>query len=210
MNPWTKFSYSLDEYPFPELVAASISEDDMSSLTSSGPRWTWETDQSSPWHRLFYAGFASWRSTYNNFVRAVIAPHVGEPFYYQATPTFRVHLPGNVAVGEFHVDAKYHHPQGEETFWLPLTDATGTSSVWVADDDDVLHLFEARPGDVMKFSAVTRRHGNKLNTTGRSRVSFDFRCLPVRCLPSIEGPPSEHAKLRFIPGGYYDSEKVNA
>jgi hypothetical protein len=60
----------------------------------------------------------------------------------------------------------------------------------------------------VRVSAVTLRHRNVVNRTGLSRVSFDFRCLPARLLPEVEGPPSEHAKLRFVPGEYYASELV--
>jgi hypothetical protein len=208
VKPWKKFSYDLGHWPFPELVALAIGEVDLTLLTLDGPRWTDRDDQKSPWHRVFYDAFPEWRWTYVRFVHEVVAPHVGEPFFYQAVPTFRVHLPGNVAVGTFHTDATYHHPLGEETFWLPLTDAHDSSSVWIADDADALHAVDARPGDVVRFSAVTRRHGNVVNRTGLSRVSFDFRCLPARLLPEVEGPPSEHAKLRFVPGGYYASELV--
>ena len=208
MTPWTTFTYSLDDYRFPEYVAAAIGEGDLTALSGVGPRWTWQTDQSSQWHRRFYAGFTRWREVYDRFVRIVVAPRVHEPFYYQATPSFRVHLPGNVAVGEFHTDERYHHPLGEDNFWVPLTDAAGTSSVWIADDDGVLRAVDAHPGQVVQFSAVTRRHGNVPNVTGRSRVSFDFRCLPVRCLPEVDGPPSRHARLRFIPGEYYAAQAV--
>jgi hypothetical protein len=117
-----------------------------------------------------------------------------------------VHLPDKVAVGTIHTDAQYHHPRGEETFWVPLTPAHDTNTVWIADDDDVLRPANVEPGQIVQFSAVTRRHGNQVNVTGRSRVSFDFRCLPVRLLPTVEGPPSENTKLRFRPGGYYADE----
>jgi hypothetical protein len=157
---------------------------------------------------LFYDGFMWWSATYAEFVHEVIAPHVGEPFYYQRVPTFRVHLPDNVAVGEFHTDAVYHHPPGEVTFWTPLTPAYDSCSVWIADDDDELHVVNANPGEVIEFSAVTRRHGNKLNVTGQSRVSFDFRCLPARLLPKVDESRTKHTRMRFIPGEYYALEKV--
>lgn len=182
--------------------------DDLSALHGDGPRWTDRDDQMSTWHRTFYDNIDMLTDLYRSFVYIVIAPLMGESFFYQKVPTFRVHLPGNVAVGNFHTDATYHHPLGETTFWTPMTPARDTSSVWIADDDDVLRAPSVMPGDIVEFSAVTRRHGNQLNTSGHSRVSFDFRCLPVRLLPDVEGPPSEHAKLRFIPGEYYASESV--
>jgi len=206
--PFTVRPYPLDEYPFPELVAESLGVDDLSNLSADLPRRTWRTDQQSPWHAAFYSGFEAWRELFTAFVGDVIGPLVSEPFYWQAVPTFRVHLPGNVAVGEFHTDAQYHHPVDERSFWLPLTPAYDTCSVWVEADDGVLHAPDVDPGHLVEFSAATRRHGNKINETGRTRVSFDFRVLPVRLLPPEEGAPTEHTRLRFVPGGYYAADAM--
>jgi hypothetical protein len=208
-QPWTLHDYPLIDYPFAELVADELHVDDLTGLSADLPQRTWRTDQQSPWHGLFYDGFTAWCWLFDLFVREVIGPLVGEPFYYQAVPTFRVHLPGNVAVGEVHTDAQYNHPPGEINYWLPLTPAADTASVWIQGDDGMLHAPDVEPGQFVEFSAVTRRHGNKINQTGRSRVSFDFRALPVRLLPLIEGPPTEHTKLRFVPGGYYAAEPIS-
>lgn len=206
--PWKMFDYELDEYPFPTLVRETLDVQDLGGINVELPLRTWQTDQQTPWHRDFYTIFPMWRSVYDRFVREVIAPRVGEPCYYQNVPTFRVHLPGNLAVGEFHTDAVYHHPSGEVTFWVPLTDAYDTCSVWVVDDEDEPRAVLARPGEVVEFSAVDRLHGNRINDTGRSRVSFDFRCLPVRLLPDEAGPPTKHTKMKFVPGEYYAAEAV--
>lgn len=202
-EPWTVLTYPMAHWPFTRFAAQSLKVNDLSRLTGTGPRWTWQTDQSSSFHQRLYAGFDAWRAAYDRFVRVVIAPHLDEPFYYQAVPTFRVHLPGNVAVGELHTDATYDHPPGEETFWVPLTSAFDTCSVWITDDDGVLRAPDVHPGDVVRFSAVTRVHGNKVNDTERSRVSFDFRCLPARLLPAVNDAVTWHTKMRFVPGEYY-------
>lgn len=209
MQPWKTFTYNINDYPFVELVELTLQVDDLISLKSDAPLRTWQTDQKSEWHASFYKYYASWRDLYDDFVRRIIAPHVGESFFYQNVPTFRVHEPGNLAVGEFHTDAIYHHPAGERTFWVPLTKAHGTASLWVEDDDGVPQCVDANVGDVVQFEAVTRRHGNFVNTTGHSRVSFDFRCLPMRMLPKVEGPPTKHTKMRFIPGEYYAETLVS-
>jgi hypothetical protein len=85
---------------------------------------------------------------------------------------------------------------------VPLTSAYDTSSVWIEDDDGVLQAPDVYPGQVVVFSSVSRVHGNRANTTGRARVSFDFRCLPTRLLPAEPGR-TQHTRMRFAPGGYY-------
>jgi hypothetical protein len=206
VTPWELFDYDLTEYPFPELVRLSLGVTSLYGLEADLPKRTWQTDQQSPWHPLFYGDFHTWQRVYDAFVREVVAERVEEPFYYQRVPTFRVQLPGNTAVGELHTDAQYHHPLDEVTMWLPLTAAHGSASLWVQDDDGELQCVNAWPGQIAEFSAAKRLHGNKLNDTGRTRVSFDFRVLPVRLLPTVEGPPTKHTRLRFVPGEYYAEE----
>lgn len=208
MIPWTLHRYSVHRYPFSEIVVNALGVRGLTTLAADLPRRTWQTDQQSPWHALFYASFEEWHDRFDDLVRKVIAPIINEPFYYQRVPTFRVQLPGNTAVGEFHKDTTYNHPADEQTFWLPLTDAGGTSSVWIEGDDGDLYAPSVIPGQIVQFSAATRSHGNVINETGQARVSFDFRCLPVRLLPKTEGPPTKHTKLRFVPGGYYATEVI--
>ena len=43
------------------------------------------------------------------------------PFSYQVIPTFRLGLPGNRFVGEYHTDAKYNHPDFELNFNMGLS-----------------------------------------------------------------------------------------
>jgi len=44
-------------------------------------------------------------------------------------------LPGNVAVGAFHNDAEFGHPEGEVNFIIPMTDSDNTGSVWVESEE---------------------------------------------------------------------------
>ena len=223
-EPWQVIDYDPDRWPFGELVADSlVSDEERAAFAGTrgrvtvtldclraelAPR-TWQTDQTSPWHPRFYAGFDAWRDTFEAFVRAVVAPTMHEPFAYQAVPTFRVQLPGNTAVGEWHTDATYGHPDGELSHWLPLTAAHDSASVWITGDDGRRQAPDTGPGQVIVFDAVNRVHGNLVNETGRTRVSFDFRTLPVRLLP--ERPKrTEHTKLPFALGGYYASEPIQA
>lgn len=214
-EPWIYREYDRVKWRFPDFTAWGLGYGAGTDLPSirgeeDAPLWQPRSDQKSKWHTRFYSFFPSWANQYQDFVHSVIAPFMGEPFYYQRIPTFRVHLPGNVAVGSMHTDAEYHHPAGEETFWVPMTPAYDSSTVWVADDCGELQPANATVGQIVQFSAVSRIHGNKVNETGQCRVSFDFRCLPTRLLPDVEGPPSENTKMRFVPGDYYTAEIVHS
>ena len=194
--------YSLSQYPFPALITELLGEKDLSMLRDEIPLRTRETDQQTRWHQRFYAAREIWGPLYINFVMGFVAAQFAEPFLFQAIPTFRVHLPWNVAVGEYHSDGDYGHPAGERNWWVPLTMAWGTSSVYLEEGKDRRRSIHAWPGDVVVFDAVTRRHGNEMNCEIFSRVSFDFRVLPCRLYRETQARSVNMGK-RFAPGEYY-------
>jgi hypothetical protein len=111
-----------------------------------------------------------------------VLPLAREDLCVQAVPTFRVHYPGLTAVREFHRDSDYFHQSGVLNYWIPLTRAAGDSTVWVetvagsAEYEPV----DLDPGELLGFDAVALRHGNHANSTGATRVRFDFRVIPRR------------------------------
>jgi hypothetical protein len=209
---WVLIKYSLADFDFPKVVSRALNQEKLSDIARSSrlPLLTRETDQQTPWHRELYAKFDSWKPLYTAFIHRFISNFFEQPFYYQATPTFRVHIPNNVAVGEFHTDTKYGHPDGEITFWLPLTPAFGTNSVWVesAPGTADYHPIIMQPGAMFVFDAGRLRHGNKINRTKSTRISFDFRCIPTDDL-IVTRSRSINTGLPFSPGGYYELNPVD-
>ena len=206
-------SYSLGDYDFPGVVATSLGESNLQEMgrNESVALRTRETDQRTHWHSLFYDGFDYWQWMYRSFICNVIAKLFFEPFYYQAIPTLRVHLPQNLAVGEFHTDRDYGHPEGEVTFWVPLTPAFDTNSIWIERNQGKgdFEAVAAEPGSIVIFDAAHRKHGNLVNETGRTRVSFDFRCLLVREYVDCVIPKrSINSRLAFAPGEYYAAQAL--
>jgi hypothetical protein len=206
------FSYPLADFDFPQALADLLGvPSDLACLGAGStlPRRTRETDQATDWHRLFYSRFASLARLYLRFITTVATPFFQDAFFYQAVPTFRIHLPGNLAVGEFHCDSDYGHPLDELTFWVPLTRAFATNSIWVESEPrrgDYCPV-EAEPGTYVVFDAARLRHGNRVNETGRTRVSFDFRCIAAPDLPHTVAK-SINAGLAFTPGEYYARESI--
>jgi hypothetical protein len=179
------FSYDSGQHDFRSLICGIFGTSRLESLHDSSIGILKRgNDQSTEFHRKFYENFTGdgdIHSAYLKFIDDVIAPIFGEPFCYQAVPTFRIHLPGNVAVGEFHKDGDYNHSPGEVNFWVPFTKASGTNSVFI---ETALGSGEFKPadvsyGEVLTFDAVRWLHGNRLNDSGQTRVSFDFRCVAM-------------------------------
>jgi len=200
---YTVLTYELTQYPFPALITELLGEKDLSFLRDELPLHTRATDQKTRWHERFYATRELWAPLYTDFVMEFVARQFSEPFLVQAIPTFRVHQPGNVAVGEYHSDGDYGHPAGETNFWLPLTRASGTSSVFLEEGPNRRRSISAWPGDVVVFDAIATRHGNEINGERFSRVSFDFRCLPYQLYRGEGEARSVNMGKRFAPGEYY-------
>ncbi len=138
---------------------------------------------------------------------------IEESFLYQKTPSFRIHLPDMMAVSEFHCDTdeNYNHPIGEINFIMPLTDMWDTNAVWAESErmKGDYRPMNTNFGQLLKFNGNMCRHGNKTNKTSKTRMSFDFRVLPISCTPAKGMNPvkfnsgSVYTKAKWEAGGYY-------
>ncbi len=177
--------YDPTRFDFVSVLRRIYGIDDLASLAPEAPLelLTWENDQSTDFHAAFYRVFDSEvRDLYREFVANLVPEVLGtKEFCFQRVPTFRVHLPNNMAVCEFHTDADFNHGPGEINFWVPFTRTWGTNTVWVEQEvgRGDYQPAELVPGQVVVFDGVHLRHGNKINDTGSTRVSFDFRCIPM-------------------------------
>ena len=195
-----KLEYDTERYPFCQVVSEILGRSDLDRLTPVDEIWKVGKDQASEYHAAFYSHLEDFLPLYRDFVRHVlfVERQQSRHILFQRVPTFRVHLPGNVAVGEQHRDGDYGHVDGEINYWVPVTDAWGTNTIWIGDEPQSVNY-----GEALIFDGVNLLHGNKLNDTGHSRVSFDFRLLPKRLYkPRTERSVS--AGVRFIVGEYWD------
>ena len=162
------------------------------------------------WHDKFYKDIKNnntFIGLYERFLNEHIATLFDEKFIFQKTPTLRVHLVDNWATPEFHVDTQdgYNHPPGENNFILPLTRCYGSNTVWVETEPNKGDYTPVvvEPGQVFQFSGGTLRHGNKINNTNETRISFDFRVMPLSKYDSKYPKTSATKKIKFIIGDYY-------
>lgn len=177
---------------------------DLSLLREVHPLFDRARDQSTDLHQRFYARWEdSWLAElYRRFIELWIEPLFGEPVVFQRVPTFRVHLPGNVAVGTVHRDFEFGHRSPELNFWLPFTSARASSSVHI-ELEGQLTPFPVEEGEVLVFDGVNLRHGNVVNETGATRLSIDFRCMPAaRFIPRAAS--TVNGVMTFQLGSYFD------
>ena len=207
--------YNTNLYNFQEQVKVWFGDIDLTQLhiVKEYEHFDREHDQSTDWHKKFYEMFNKdeiFQDSYHRFLTDEIKPRYGEDIVYQKIPTFRVHLPGNVSVGEFHKDKHYRNVEWAEkvketNYYLPLTKAYGTNTIWAETEEDKgdFKPFDSDYGECIEWNASNLTHGNKDNITNSTRVSFDFRVIPKSRY--IE---SEHltinTKIPFGIGGYYE------
>ena len=213
--------YDTDKYPFKTIVEDWFHSYHLLPL-SGLPRlhieksyelFDREHDQSTEWHSVFYKMIRKYNyfnDVYTSFLKNIIKPRFGEEIVYQKIPTFRVHLPGNVSVGEFHKDKHYRNVEWAEkvkelNYYIPLTKAYGTNTIWAETEEDKgdYKPIECDYGDCVEWDASNLTHGNKLNKTSLTRVSFDFRVIPKsRYMGSNH--LSINTETSFDIGGYYE------
>lgn len=183
-------------------------------------------DSNTEFHQKFYQKLKEpWDeiiNLYKKFISNVIFPILkdltGETeFAYQTFPTFRVQLPNNVAVVKYHTDSdsEHQHPEGEINFILPLTKMFDTSAIWAESEPNKgdFKPLNLELGELLCWNFNKCKHGNKINETGVTRVSMDFRILPLSKYTSDNiGKISASNKCKYTIGNYYrylSSETIN-
>jgi hypothetical protein len=197
-------AYDKETFPWPQIISELIDEPDLTALRDDDlPMAEVTKDSESRWHGLLYDGFPLIEERYKAFVfhiamrlfyREELTP---DEILYQRVPTFRISLPGNQAVGETHRDTDYGHSKPEVNVWTPCTPSFDSNALHV-DDEPVL----INPGECFVF-AGSAKHGNRVNRTGQSRVSFDWRLLRRKDFKETGRISQGKAHVEFKIGGYW-------
>jgi hypothetical protein len=206
-----KITYNTNIFTFKPLLKQLFEVEDLSSLNDDVEVFSREKDQNTKYHKLYYdwARTKEFTTLYEDFILDVIKPLYNEQIVYQAIPTFRVAYPNNIAVGEYHKDKWYRDINwavdvGEDNFYLPFTNAFDTNTIWVESEEDKGDFLpmNCNYGEIIQWDGSNLTHGNKINITGKSRVSVDFRVMKYsNYKPSEQG--SINTKTKFQIGGYY-------
>ena len=70
------------------------------------------------WNQIYYKRLredSTIKDLYLKFLSEIIKPRFGENIIYQELPDIRIHLPNNVAVGNFHKDKTYRDSEWAKT-----------------------------------------------------------------------------------------------
>ena len=213
--------YDTKKYNFAELVR-TLYKSPLNELDNDEEKtnlWI-GTDTHTKFHRVFYdridapGGWPEFVNTYKEFLREVIHPlFVDDVLIYQKYPNIRFSRPSAKAVYKWHSDGDmdHQHPVGEINICLPLTDSFDTNTIWV---ESIPGLGDYQPvnlkyGEFLFAYLNQHRHGNKINETGKTRVSFDFRVVPGFAHNDTSDGETFTTKQSFTVGGYYEKMERN-
>ena len=136
----------------------------------------------------------------------------------QKTPNIRIHFPECTNIGKLetdpnkdiiglHNDSMFNHPENEINLMIPLTNMYDTNSLFIQADlekEDINSYkpLKLKPGEI-SFNYLNKyKHFNKINKTGKTRVSFDIRVVPFSKYKTSE-KLSATGKNKFTIDDYY-------
>jgi len=168
------------------------------------------------YHDKFYSYLKSekgemMQEMYDNLIKNVIMPYLNlKEALVQKFPSFRIQLPDNIAVAMIHCDSDLGHPYGEINFTYAVTDMFGTNTIFIESEknSDKYIPIIAKANDNISFNGNQCNHYNELNKTGKTRISMDYRILPMQYIPKEESF-SHSTNTKFIDGQYYKYIKVS-
>jgi len=102
-------------------------------------------------------------------------------------------------------DKNHQHPVGEINFTIPLTKMYDTNAIWVESFPAMCDYnpMEGENGDLFMWDGNRCAHYNKFNTTGYTRISFDFRILPNKFYDPNYSKTTATTGKKFLIGHYY-------
>ena len=217
MHQKEKYSYNLDEYNFRHEIEKMFGTDQLERIHEIEDCdfgiLDMETDQTTYLHKKFYEKVEETKflDDYKKFLKDVILPHFNEDLLYQKIPTFRIQVPDNISVAEFHNDKSYSHSPEEVNIFLPITEAKETYTIWSESQENLgdYSPMNAEYGEYYIWDGANLKHGNKINESNISRFSVDFRVLPFSKYDENNMQETITTKIKLKLGSYFELMEVN-
>ena len=217
MHQKERYSYNLDEYNFRHEIEKMFGTDQLERIHEIEDCdfgiLDMETDQTTYLHKKFYEKVeeTNFLNDYKKFIKDVILPHFNEDLLYQKIPTFRIQVPNNISVAEFHNDKSYSHSPDEVNIFLPITEAKETYTIWSESQENLgdYSPMNAEYGEYYIWDGANLKHGNKINESNISRFSVDFRVLPFSKYDENNMQETITTKIKLKLGSYFELMEVN-
>lgn len=212
--------YDKENYDFRQFARDCFNIENLDEVHTNNPTYNvfeeFGPDVNTWYHTTFYDYYRGengqkMQVLYDNMIKDVVLPYLGlTEAYVQKFPSFRVQLPDNRAVAKMHTDNSLGHPCGEINLMYAFTDMYDTNTVLIETmprSKDFVKM-KLNANDTISFNGNLCMHYNELNTTGKTRMSMDYRILPANYYPNEE-TCSHSRKTKFVDGGYYKFVKLD-
>lgn len=191
MNNNQIIDFDKGEFPFDQIIADFLGIDQLDALSSENTSSEsansfYKNMEQTPLFKKLYekldgAEGARFYDLYRRFIKEVIRPKYDESVYFQSKPSHRILFKDIEGEARFHKDSDYGHSSDEVNYWLPQTAAHDSNSIWIEQHEDAgdYKPVDLKVGQCVQFNGAGLSHGAFPNTTGKTRVSFDFRIVPA-------------------------------
>ncbi len=211
-------NYDKNKYDFRPFVKECFQYENLNEIHKLGNEYQvfdeFGPDTQTWYHKKFYKYLkengTNMQNTYDELIKDVILPYLNlSEALVQQFPSFRIQLPNNVAVAKKHTDNSLGHPYGEINFTYTITDMFDTNSIFIESfpKSNEFVKISASANNNISFNANQCIHYNELNITGKTRMSMDYRILPIEFIPNQE-TFSHSTKTKFVNGEYYKYFKI--
>jgi len=160
-------------------------------------------------------------TTYHEFMRKNVQPlYPNEKILIQKTPNIRISFPESAAIGKhitedekddiigYHCDSDFGHHHTEMNFIIPITPMFNTNSLYYEptvnselSPKEYKNLVLSR-NQLFQCYLNKQRHYNRINTTNKTRISYDLRVIPydkyLEHLKDFEGTKFELGKYYIL------------
>lgn len=168
---------------------------------------------------FFYDTDRQFMRIYYQFISFLRQHFLTEPFWFQATPTIRIHCPhgkNNHHYPRYHSDISYGHPPEEINIWFPLTEPLVTHGFRILSchaseqqiekfDYDFDAFIQSAINDKV-FSCDCDTYSLNVTTPLGKMLAFDSRCIHTG------EPLIEHTRvsidMRILPLSRYENMEI--
>ena len=207
----------LFHHKFEDFILRSVNIENIENihlLKNSNKLFTKGTDQSSWLHKIIYKEFdkadnseviLAYYQLCSFLVKDLFESTKIHDWAIQRFPSVRIQYPENLSVFEFHRDSDYNHPLGEINFFMAITSCFGTAALHIEknlgwENYEPLTL---NPGEFAMINTSILKHGDFINKENFTRISVDFRMIPLQNLRNNEQKASLSKNRRFNENEYF-------
>lgn len=211
-----ELKYNNNNYDFRYYLKDCFNENNLQLLHNIGPKYDvfkkFGPDVQTWYHNKFYKYLKTTNKgkemqlLYDELITNVILPYLNlNEALVQKFPSFRIQLPDNIAVAKKHTDSSLGHPYGEINFTYSFTDMYDSNTIFIekSPQSEEYIKIEQKENTITSFNANQCYHYNELNKTGKTRMSMDFRLLPLNYYDKEKVLSSHSTNQKFVDGGYY-------